>query len=352
MSGVSWTSREREEPGGTAKSLGYAHRTRTEGTEVNTISAIEKSLSISRIYQVLRRFAAVLFCAAFLAAPVTSKGAELKTETLRAWDVYVQAANSRMASGQSPFLWVDGEPELSQRARGGEILVSSMGSRIPKPVPSGLIHDWVGASFIPNATIDDVVSAVRDYSNYKNFYAPTVVDSKLLGVNGACDKYSMRVVNKETVAETALEMEYETCYFQIDARRRYSITQTTRVQEIRHFGKPDEQELPPDQGSGYIWRLYSIARYEQRDGGTYVEVEAIALSRDIPVAVRWLVNPIVRRVSRNSMVISLQQTQKAVRSTEAANREVKNPVLAANHSSGVGTSPLKVANNLLPSAKP
>jgi hypothetical protein len=182
---------------------------------VNTISAIEKSLSISRIYQILRRFAAVLFCAAFLAAAVTSKGAELKTETLGTWDSYVQAANTGLVSGQSPFLWVDRSPDLPERVRRGEILVSSMGSRIPKPVPSGLIHDWVGASFIANATIDDVVSAVRDYSNYKNFYAPTVVDSKLLGVNGACDKYSMRVVNKEAVAETALEMEYETCYFQL-----------------------------------------------------------------------------------------------------------------------------------------
>jgi hypothetical protein len=319
---------------------------------VKTVATNGKNLSISRAFQILRRYAAVLFCAAFLVAPVTTTGAELKADTLRTWDAYVQAANSRIVSGQGPFLWVDGSPDLPERARRGEILVSSMGPRTPKPVPSGLIHDWVGASFIPNATIDDVVSAVRDYSNYKNFYAPTVVDSKLLGVDGACDKYSMRVVNKESVAETALEMEYETCYFQIDPRRRYSITQATRVQEIRRFGKPDEQELPPDQGSGYIWRLHSIARYEQRDGGTYVEVEAIALSRDIPVAVRWLVNPIVRRVSRNSMVLSLQQTQEAVRSTGAANREVKTPVVAANHSSGPGASQLKVANNLLPPTKP
>jgi len=50
----------------------------------------------------------------------------------------------------------------------------------------------------------------------------------------------------------------------------------------------------------------STARFEERDGGVYVELEAIALSRDVPV--RWIVNPIVRRVSRNSMLLSLQQT--------------------------------------------
>jgi hypothetical protein len=97
------------------------------------------------------------------------------------------------------------------------------------------------------------------------------------------------------------------------------------VQEIEHYGQANEQELPPNQGSGYVWRLYSVARFEQRDGGTYVEVEAIALSRDIPIALRWLVNPIVRRVSKNSMLVSLQQMREAVRLSEAANRNPKLP---------------------------
>ncbi len=269
------------------------------------------------IARALRRFLILFVCVSPLVAPVASHGAELKDGTLQAWDTYVQATSLQMGSRpQGPFLWVDGVPDRQQRVHGGEILVSSVGRQNPKPVPSGLIHDWRGAAFMPDARLKDVLSAVRDYSDYKEFYKPTVVDSKLLGSDGACDRYSMRVVNKEAVAETALDMEYETCYFQTDERRWYSITHTTRVQEIRHYGKPNEQELPPDQGSGYIWRLYSTARFEERDGGTYVEVEAIALSRDVPVALRWLVNPIVRSVSRNSMLVSLRQMEEAVRSTE------------------------------------
>ena len=57
-------------------------------------------------------------------------------------------------------------------------------------------------------------------------------------------------------------------------------------------------------GTGIIWRLYSITRYQERDGGVYVELEAIALSRDIPGGLRWIVEPIVRRVSRSSLVAS------------------------------------------------
>jgi hypothetical protein len=306
-------------------------RSRVERPTVSTASASEKGFRINCMSRTLHRFLVMFICAGSLVAPAASRGAELKEETLKTWDAYIQTADSQMRDRlQGPFLWVDEAPDRLQRIRSGEILISPVGRQIPKPVPSGLIHDWIGAAFIPDARLEDVVSAVRDYGDYKEFYKPTVVDSKSLGTDGACDKYSMRVVNKETVAETALDIEYETCYFKTDERQWYSITHTTRVQEIRHYGQPNEQELPPNQGVGYIWRLYSVARFEERDGGIYVELEAIALSRDIPVALRWVVNPIVRRVSRNSMLVSLQQMEEAVRSTKAANRNAKSSTIAAN----------------------
>ena len=89
---------------------------------MNTVSAINKSLSISRIHQIVQQYAAVVFCAAFLAAPVSSTGAELKTETLSTWDAYVQAVDSRMASRQTQFLWVDEASNNRQRVQNGETL--------------------------------------------------------------------------------------------------------------------------------------------------------------------------------------------------------------------------------------
>ena len=302
-------------------------------------------------FRILRAAIIMLVFSGCLVAPPLSHAAELRQDTLVHWNAYLDAARSQSAS-QTLFLWVDQNPERVQRVRDGEILVWSGGKENPRPVASGLIHDWTGAAFFPNAGIKDVLSAARDYSNYKEYYKPTVVDSKLLSSDGPCEKYSMRVVNKEVVAETALDMDYETCYFKIDDRRWYSTTHTTRVQEIRHYGRPDEQELPPDHGSGYIWRLYSVARFEQRDGGTYVEVEAIALSRDIPTALRWVVNPIVRRVSRNSMLVSLQQMKEAVRLTEDAERTANLPTTAHNGSRGTFASEGGIARSFAPAGKP
>lgn len=257
-----------------------------------------------------------LLCLVFLAAPAASNGTELKEQTLKAWEVYIQQTNLQMSDRvRSAFLWVDQVPDGVRSVRAGNILISSVGEQNPKPVPSGLIHDWIGAAFIPNAKLEDVLSVARDYRHYKEFYKPSVVDSRSLATEGSCDEYSMRVVNKAVVAEMAFDTEYRACYLRLDDQRVSSTAYSTRVQEIRHYGRSDEKKLLPNQGSGYIWRLYSMTRFEERDGGVYVELEAIVLSRDVPVAVRWLVNPIVRSLSKSSLLTSLTQMKEAVRLT-------------------------------------
>ena len=318
---------------------------------VSAITAIE---SESPMFRMPHRLLIGLMCANLLAAPAASVGAELKEETLKTWDTYIQTVNSQMRNRvQGSFLWVDQDPDRLQRVRAGQIVVSSVGQKNPKPVPSGLIHDWMGAAFIPDARLGDVLSTVRDYGHYKEFYKPTVVDAKPLGSEGGCDKYSVRVVNQETVTETALDSEYQACYLQLDELRWYSTAHTTRVQEIRHYGRSDEQELPPNQGSGYIWRLYSLARFEERDGGVYVELEAIVLSRDIPIGLRWMVDPIVRRVSRNTLLLSLQQMEEAVRSTAAtANRIAKPTTVATSNTQAIVAPTGRIGNSYATRQKP
>ena len=92
----------------------------------------------------------------------------------------------------------------------------------------------------------------------------------------------------------------------------YTVAWATQLQEIADFGQRREHLLPPDQGNGFLWRVYSITKYEQRDGGTYVELEGMALSRDIPVGMRWLVKPIVEQLSRISIAMSLRRVRDAV----------------------------------------
>jgi len=262
-----------------------------------------------------RRFVGAFLVAALLilAGALKSKGAGLSSETLKAWDSYVHTQNARVAeySIATPFLWSDQSPDRLRRLHEGEIVVAPFGDN-PHRVPQGLIHHWIGAVFLHGARLDDVFSVVRDYGRYQDFYAPNIIESRLVGRTETEDTFTLRMLNKAVVGKFALDTEFRDSYKPVDEHKWYSTSITTHVREVEDYGAADEHQVPADTGRGLIWRLYSISRFEERDGGVYVELEAVALSRDIPGALRWLVDPVVRRTSRSSMRVSLQKTQGAV----------------------------------------
>src|SRR3984893_1920208 len=248
-----------------------------------------------------------LFILLITLTPAAVNAASLEPATLKAWEEYVESASGRMMQRLSPgnvFLWVDEDPERFAKVRAGEIVVSPVGPQNPKRVPSGLIHDWMGAAFIADVTLQDVLQVVRDYGRYKEIYLPTVVNSSAIDTGETKDRFSMLLIHKSSFLKTALDADYESYYTHVDDRRLYSTTRAIRIQEVVDYGTPTQRMLPEGEGKGIMWRLFSITRYAQRDGGVYVEFEAIGLSRDIPSSLRWIVEPVVRRTSRASLSTS------------------------------------------------
>lgn len=286
----------------------------------------------------------------FLVAAVTAisaAGADLKSETIQQWEDYIKAADTRHADrlAKGSFLSSDEVAGQTTKLRNGGVVVTPASQHVPLKVQSGLIHDWTGAAFIPNAKLDDVLPVLRDYDRYKDYYRPNVVCAKRIASSEWKDEFSMVLMNKSAIARTALDTDYRTVYTQIDDHRWLSVTDATRIQEIAEYDTPSQHVLPENHGTGLIWRLHSLTRFEERDGGVYVEVEAIALSRDIPAALRWVVEPIVRRVSRASLATSLQQTEAAVRShsapeTAAINDRLPDPGMLRRSGTATSTSSL------------
>jgi hypothetical protein len=250
-----------------------------------------------------------------LLVAAVSTATELKQQTIQAWDAYVRAANTRMeqrTGGQIPFLWVDEEPERVQRVRAGEVLVAPVDRDNPHKVPHGMIHDWIGAMFLPNAKLDDVMGVLHDYDHYKDFYKPLVVKSKLVERTQDHERVTLLMVQKAFSVNAAVETDNEVLIARLDANKAYSLSNSVRVQEIAHYGQPDEHALPEGQGPGYVWREFSVSRLEQRDGGVYVEIETIAMSRGIPVMLRWMIKPLVESLPRKIMLATLTDTRDAV----------------------------------------
>ncbi len=267
------------------------------------------------------RIAAILILLPF---HPSMSAATLKPETKAAWDEYLQAAFAAMQARLQPgahFLWLDDEPERAEHIRTRGPYIEPMSRDIPRKVPHGLIHDWLGVGFVPNAKIEDILQVVRDYDHYKDVYRPGVIGSMSHGTDGTKDLFSMRLVNRSVVAKTALDTDCAVSYFRVDDQHWYSISNTTHILEVDKFGTPEQRTLPEDTGTGLIWRLSSITRLEERDGGVYAELEALALSRDIPAAFRLIATPIVRRVSRDSLATSLHQTKVAIDAGKAHRTE-------------------------------
>jgi hypothetical protein len=260
---------------------------------------------------------AILWCAAFLTFLSPTNAATLKQETIDVWENYIQNVNAQIQSRAKPgrhFLCMDESADRAAKVRKGEVVVWAAGASNPREIPSGLIHDWIGAMYVANTTLDQVLPVVRDYARYKDYFRPAVIDSKVVALGETEDSFSMTLASKAAFRKIALNSVYKSSQIRVDDARRYTVAQTTRIQEIAEHGSTSQHLLPEGEGTGAIWRLFSATRYEERDGGVYIEIEAIALSRDVPASLRWLVDPIIRRVARSSLTTTLEETRAAVQS--------------------------------------
>jgi hypothetical protein len=242
--------------------------------------------------------------------------AELKPETIHAWDVYVTATKERLerrARGELPFLRVDEERDLARRVRAGELLVEPEGGQSPRTVPRGLIHDWSGAFFLPEVKLDDALRVLNNYSRYPDFYKNLVTKSKLLEQSPDREKVTLLMMQKVFSVTAAVEVDDDVEIKKLDPDRAYTLSNSVQVREISDFGTANQHALPEGHGPGYVWRTLTITRLEQRDGGVYTEMEIIAMSRGIPFTLRWLVRPLAERISRSLLLTTLQDTRDAVK---------------------------------------
>ncbi|HXZ33579.1 MAG TPA: hypothetical protein VEH30_14985 [Terriglobales bacterium] len=250
----------------------------------------------------------------------TSVAERLRPETTEAFDSYVQQREKQIAQelNAGPFLHLDRLPTDEREnayahLKKGDVLTQRMppGSDEAMHVPHGLIHHWIGTVFIPGVTLSQTVAFLLDYDNQYKFYGPEVQRSKLLERNGNDYKMFLRL-KKTKIITVILDTTYDVKYVPISADRAVSYSHSTRIAEVENAGKPNESEKPVGDDGGFMWRLNSYWAFLQRDGGVYLQLEAISLTRDIPSAVGWLVAPFVTSIPRESLVFTLARTREAL----------------------------------------
>jgi hypothetical protein len=248
---------------------------------------------------------------------------ELKPPTVEAFERYVKATEARIEkelSRPKTFLYVDTLPEprraeVRAMLQRGEVFMERLKTRDAAgremEAPDALIHHWVGAVFIPCATLHQTLEVVQDYDRHQDIYKPEVVRSKLVERNGNDFKIYYRLRKKKLITVT-LNTDHDVRYYPVDAARCYSRSYATRIQQVANADKPDEYQKPVGRDSGFLWRIDSYWRFVERDGGVYVECESVSLTRDIPWIATPIVKPFVTDIPKESLQMTMGSTRRAV----------------------------------------
>jgi hypothetical protein len=238
----------------------------------------------------------------------------LKPKTLQAFDEYVRTAEEAMQpslSGHGALLWSDLHSNRTQQLRQGQIVAQLWAGDSPVKVPNGLIHDWIGAVFVANVTVKQALSLVQDYDNHQNIYKPDVIESRLISHHDDDFKIFLRLLKKKLIT-VVLDTDHDVHYAMLDPKRWSCRSITTRIAEVEDAGTPKEKIHEPDTGYGFLWRLYSYWKFDEKNGGVTLECRAISLTRDIPMGLGWIIEPIVRTLPQESLVHTLDATRKAL----------------------------------------
>ena len=246
----------------------------------------------------------------------------LKPETAAAFDHYVEVSERQVVS--TPFLRVDALPDTQRKAeyerlRSGEVITERMQTRDQSRfivVPGGMVHHWMGTVFIPGVTLKQTLAFLQDYDNQYKFYGPDVQNSRLIKRDGEDFKVFLRL-RKTKVITVILNTEYDIKYSVLNASQATSVSRSTRIAEVENAGKASEKEKPVGDDGGFMWRLNSYWRFAERDGGVYIQLEAISLTRDIPTGLGWLVGPFVTSIPKESLIFTLTRTRDGLQKVQS-----------------------------------
>lgn len=238
-------------------------------------------------------------------------------DTDRAFDRYVAVAEARIQEQEtSPGSFLDpifdSRAKLDTDLRRGDVAIAAVRPNTTA-IPGGLIHDWTGAVLIPHATVPQALQIVQDYNHLTRYYSPEVMASRLISRDGDNFHIFLRM-REHKVITVVLDAEYDVRYGRLDASHQLSFSRSTRITEIADAGESDEHPVADVDNHGYLWRMNSYWRFVQTDDGVVVECEAISLTRDIPKALGWLIEPYLSEVPRDSLRSTLIDTRDAVES--------------------------------------
>jgi hypothetical protein len=214
----------------------------------------------------MKRF--LLGAGCLMLSAATAEAAELRPETIAAWNRYVAKAETRL-----------------HRTRATE----PQGRYID--VPGGTIYHWRGSTIVRGTTVDRVVHRLTHPGTPPP--QEDVLESRVLSRRGDNDLHVYLKLARSVLVTVVYDTEHDVAFQRPSARMATSRSVSTRIAES---GGNDR---------GFLWRLNSYWRYTQVGRDVLIELESLSLSRDVPRVARPIAVPIANRIARESVARTL-----------------------------------------------
>jgi hypothetical protein len=240
--------------------------------------------------------------------------AQPSAAVVSSFNAYAATLEARLAQQHRQprgFLASVPRPQAETRLRQGELIVEQLTPTTGKDWPGAMLHDWRGTAFVAGAKASDFERLMRDFNAYPRHFAPQVVQARVTSQQGDRLQAVMRVRQKHVIT-VVMDTAYDVIFARLDAQHSYSISRSTKIDEIDSPGTSSERTLTPGEAHGFLWRLNTYWSYEERDGGLYMQIESISLTRSIPTGLAWAIGPFVESVPRESLEFTLRSVCSAL----------------------------------------
>jgi hypothetical protein len=245
-----------------------------------------------------------------LAAFAPSSAAQPAPAAIAAFNSYVASVEARLAKQHrrsDSFL----SPVNPAHLRQGELVIEPLapaaGANPPQAdLANSLIHHWRGTAFAPGAIAAEFEQLLRSFDRYPEYFAPQVVSARVLAQDGDQTRVWMRIRQRHGLSVT-LDTTYDVTFGKLDAAHGTSASRSVRIVQVEPGGRALD---------GLLWRQNTYWSWEERDGGLYLQIESVSLTRSIPRGLGWAIGPFVESVPREELEFTLRSACNALRRTK------------------------------------
>jgi hypothetical protein len=239
---------------------------------------------------------------------------EPSTASVAAFNAYANSVESQLArQHHSPESFLaPPAPQSEARLHRGELVIERLTPSTSPALAGAALYHWRGTAFAPGATAADFERLMKDFNSYPRHFSPQVLETRVLTQDGNHLQVSMRV-RQQHVLTVVLDTTYDVTFGHLDPTHGYSLSRSVRIAEVAAPGTSTEHTLSTDEEHGFLWRQNTYWSYEERDGGLYMQIESISLTRSIPTGLGWVIGPYIESIPRESLDFTLRSAVTAIK---------------------------------------